>query len=135
MCYRHVSSLFWRFITSSQSCFLLLCFWPWLYCNTLCKLHWFNFFTILQGPPGVLVHPSGVEKPLHECVNALKQCYGDKQGKQFRVWVDQVLPEQVGSDTWLVKFKKWELSGEIQFPTSPPNLSFLYHLLHFLQHH
>ncbi|GFP94932.1 sucrose-phosphatase 2 [Phtheirospermum japonicum] len=61
---------------------------------------------------GGFVHPSGTEQPLHACVSSLRTCWGDKQGKQFRVWVDQVLPTQVGSDTWLVKFKKWEQSGE-----------------------
>uniref|UniRef100_A0A5B7B1T5 Sucrose-phosphatase n=1 Tax=Davidia involucrata TaxID=16924 RepID=A0A5B7B1T5_DAVIN len=63
-------------------------------------------------PTGVFVHPSGVEQSLSDCINALRRCYGDKQGKQFRVWVDQVSPAQIGSDTWLVKFNKWELSGD-----------------------
>ncbi|KAK2995934.1 hypothetical protein RJ640_002159 [Escallonia rubra] len=63
---------------------------------------------------GVFVHPSGVERSLHDCINALNGCYGDKQGNQFRIWVDQVLPEQIDSNTWLVKFKKWERSGEEQ---------------------
>ncbi|XP_051132034.1 sucrose-phosphatase 2-like [Andrographis paniculata] len=60
----------------------------------------------------ILVHPSGTEQLLGNSVSSLRTCYGDKQGKQFRVWVDQVLQEQIGSDTWLVKFKKWEQSGE-----------------------
>ncbi|XP_015064702.1 sucrose-phosphatase 1 isoform X2 [Solanum pennellii] len=63
-------------------------------------------------PSGTLVHPSGVEKSLEECVNTLKKCHGNKKGKQYRIWVDQVLPTQVGSDSWLVSFKKWELCGE-----------------------
>ncbi|XP_059646548.1 sucrose-phosphatase 1-like [Cornus florida] len=63
-------------------------------------------------PPGVHIHPSGCEKLLRDCIDALKGCYGDKQGKQFRVWVDQVLSTKIGSNTWLVKFTKWELNGE-----------------------
>ncbi|GAA0159773.1 ATP-binding cassette [Lithospermum erythrorhizon] len=63
-------------------------------------------------PSGVFIHPSGVEKPLRDCVSALRSCYGDKQGEAFRIWVDQVLPYQVGSDTWIVRFKKWEQCGE-----------------------
>lgn len=63
-------------------------------------------------PSGVFVHPSGVEKSLRDCVSTLRSCYGDKQGKAFRIWVDQVLPSQVGSDTWVVRFKKWEQCGE-----------------------
>lgn len=105
------------FCNTSYLCIFGLCL------NTLFNFDSFNFLTkllilVLQGPSGFLVHPSGVEKPLHDCVNELRQCYGDKQGKQFRVWVDQVLPAQIGSDTWLVKFKKWEQSGEIHFLTS-----------------
>uniref|UniRef100_M1BX62 Sucrose-phosphatase 1 n=1 Tax=Solanum tuberosum TaxID=4113 RepID=M1BX62_SOLTU len=63
-------------------------------------------------PSGTFVHPSGVEKSLEECVNTFRKCHGDKKGKQYRIWVDQVLPTQVGSDSWLVSFKKWELCGE-----------------------
>ncbi|KZV48989.1 sucrose-phosphatase 1 [Dorcoceras hygrometricum] len=63
-------------------------------------------------PSGIFIHPSGIEQSLIDCVNLLKTCYGDKQGKKFRVWVDQVLPLQIGSDSWLVKFKKWEQFGE-----------------------
>lgn len=68
-------------------------------------------FSLGQCPSGTFVHPSGVEQSLPECINGLRSSYGDKQGKQFRVWVDGVLATQVGSDTWLVKFDKWELSG------------------------
>ncbi|EPS58228.1 sucrose-phosphatase 1, partial [Genlisea aurea] len=63
-------------------------------------------------PSGVFVHPCGSEKLLHECVSSLRSCHGDKRGENFLVWVDQVLPEQVGSDSWLVRFKKWEQTGE-----------------------
>lgn len=75
---------------------------------------WAFFITILlsQCPSGILIHPFGIEQSLHDCINSLRQCYGDKQGKQFRVWVDQVLFSQTGSDSWLVNFKKWEQSGE-----------------------
>ncbi|CAH1429510.1 unnamed protein product [Lactuca virosa] len=63
---------------------------------------------------GVFVHPSGIEQSLHDCIDKLKNCCGDKKGKQYRVWVDQVFPSQIDSDTWLVKFKKWEQTGEQQ---------------------
>lgn len=61
---------------------------------------------------GIFVHPSGIEKPLHDTINSMKTCYGDRKGKKFRVWVDQVLVEKVGEDSWLVKFKKWVQSDE-----------------------
>ncbi|KAK4777516.1 hypothetical protein SAY87_017703 [Trapa incisa] len=62
-------------------------------------------------PAGSLVHPSGVEQCLHDGISALKKTYGDKQGKGYRVWVDRVLPSKISSDTWLVKFVKWEILG------------------------
>lgn len=65
-----------------------------------------------QHPAGVFVHPSGVERSLHDCINAMRSCYGDKQGRKFQVWVDRVSPVQMSSDTWIVKFDKWELSGD-----------------------
>ncbi|RAL51757.1 hypothetical protein DM860_010475 [Cuscuta australis] len=65
-------------------------------------------------PSGIFIHPSGVEKTLEDCVSSLKACYGDKKGTHFRVWVDQVIPTQLCSDSWLVRFKRWETSGEEQ---------------------
>ena len=65
----------------------------------------------LQNPPGIFVHPSGAEFSLSDVGNKIKSCYGDKQGKEFRFWVDQVLSSPIGSDQWLTKFYKWEQSG------------------------
>ncbi|PWA36461.1 sucrose-phosphatase 1 [Artemisia annua] len=65
-------------------------------------------------PSGLFVHPSGVEKSLHDCIDKLKDCFGDKKEKHYRVWVDQVFPSQTDSETWIVKFKKWEQTGEEQ---------------------
>lgn len=66
-----------------------------------------------QDPSGILVHPSGTELSLHDAINGIRSHYGDKQGKLFRIWVDQILSTKIGSDTWLVKFNQWELSGEV----------------------
>ncbi|XP_061372139.1 sucrose-phosphatase 1-like isoform X1 [Gastrolobium bilobum] len=63
-------------------------------------------------PSGVYIHPSGAEHNIREYINVLRNCYGDKEGKQYRVWVDGILATQIDSDTWLVKFDKWESSGE-----------------------
>lgn len=60
-------------------------------------------------PGGVIIHPSGVENPLSASLDALGACYGDKQGKEYRIWVDKVSSSQIGSGSWLVKFDKWEL--------------------------
>ncbi|WOL15856.1 hypothetical protein Cni_G24637 [Canna indica] len=65
-----------------------------------------------QHPTGIAVHPSGVEHLLHECISSLEPCYGDRQGKQFRVWLDRLSTSQIGSDVWLVKFDKWELTDD-----------------------
>ncbi|GLT61898.1 hypothetical protein SLA2020_345720 [Shorea laevis] len=63
----------------------------------------------------VSVHPSGVEKTLHERIHELKGWYGDKQGKKFRVWVDRLLSMQIGSSTFLVNFNKWEQCGDERY--------------------
>ncbi|GKV51042.1 hypothetical protein SLEP1_g57719 [Rubroshorea leprosula] len=73
----------------------------------------FNSF-FLQDSSAVTVHPSGVEKTLHECIHELKGWYGDKQGKKFWVWVDRVLSTQIGPSTWLVNFNKWEQYGDVR---------------------
>lgn len=46
------------------------------------------------------------------CLDSMAKLYGDKTEHLFRVWVDRVSSAQIGSDTWLVKFYKWELSGD-----------------------
>ncbi|XP_004497625.1 sucrose-phosphatase 1-like [Cicer arietinum] len=63
-------------------------------------------------PSGVFIHPSGTDHNIKEYLNIMTKVYGDKQGKQFRIWVDNVLATQISSDTWLVQFDKWELHGE-----------------------
>ncbi|KAK2400801.1 Pre-mRNA-splicing factor spp2 [Trifolium repens] len=63
-------------------------------------------------PSAVFIHPSGADHNIKEYMNIWRKVYGDKQGKQFRAWVDNVLATQISSDTWLVKFDKWELHGE-----------------------
>ncbi|XWS56105.1 hypothetical protein CRYUN_Cryun09bG0057800 [Craigia yunnanensis] len=66
-------------------------------------------------PSAIFVFPSGVEKTLHECIHRMKGCHADQKGKQFQVWVDRVLSTPIGSNTWLVKFDRWELSGDEQY--------------------
>ncbi|XP_052198220.1 sucrose-phosphatase 2 [Diospyros lotus] len=63
-------------------------------------------------PSFVFVHPSGIEQSIPDFTNAWRRSYGDKQGKEYRVWVDQALPTEIGPDIWLLKFSKWELSGQ-----------------------
>lgn len=68
-----------------------------------------SFF--MQSSSGSYFSPFGVEQSLHEVIGKLEECYGEKKGKKFRIWVDQVFPSQLDSNTWLVKFKKLEQSG------------------------
>ncbi|KAF3775705.1 Sucrose-phosphatase 2 [Nymphaea thermarum] len=67
-----------------------------------------------KSPDGAIVHPWGAEQSFCKALEALGKSYGYKQEKQFRVWIDRVSTAQIHSDTWLVKFHKWELSGEEQ---------------------
>ncbi|PSS15836.1 Sucrose-phosphatase [Actinidia chinensis var. chinensis] len=66
----------------------------------------------LSFPSSVFVHPSGIEQSILDCTNVLRRSYGDKQGKRYRVWVDQVTTTEIGSNIWLLKFNKWEISGD-----------------------
>lgn len=69
-----------------------------------------------QHPTGMFYHPSGIERTLvADLVDDVRASYGDKQGKEYRVWVDQVIPTQIASDLWLVTYKKWEQYGEAAF--------------------
>ncbi|XP_078168180.1 putative sucrose-phosphatase 1 [Carex rostrata] len=61
---------------------------------------------------GVIVHPSGSENSIHQSIDALESCHGDKSGRPFRVWLDKVHVSAIGLDSWLVKFDKWELNGQ-----------------------
>lgn len=69
-------------------------------------------FFLFKCPNGIIISPTRNEKSLSNSIEVLRSCYGDKQGKEYKVWVDQVLPKQVDSHLWLVKFKKWELYGK-----------------------
>ncbi|XP_072994335.1 sucrose-phosphatase 2-like isoform X1 [Typha latifolia] len=64
-------------------------------------------------PTGILVHPSGVEHSLHEVIDAFGPLYGDKKGKDFRVWVDRLSTSHIASGAWLMKFDKWELDDGV----------------------
>ncbi|XP_010515696.1 PREDICTED: probable sucrose-phosphatase 3b isoform X2 [Camelina sativa] len=57
----------------------------------------------------VFVHPSGAEKSLRDTIDEVEMCYGDKRGKKFWVWVDQVLVTDNNTPgKCIVKFAKWE---------------------------
>ncbi|KAL1199864.1 putative sucrose-phosphatase 3b [Cardamine amara subsp. amara] len=59
-------------------------------------------------PAAVFVHPSGAEKSLRDTIDELRKCYGDRKGKKFWVWVDQVLVIETTPKQCTVKFDKWE---------------------------
>ncbi|KAK8677392.1 hypothetical protein V6N13_142934 [Hibiscus sabdariffa] len=66
-------------------------------------------------PLGTFVHPCGTETPMNKCTDMMERLYGDKQGKRYRIWLDRVSILQIGSDSWLVKFDKWESTGEERY--------------------
>lgn len=52
---------------------------------------------------------------MHQIIDTLKMQFGENQGLGFRVWVDRTSFAEISLGSWLVKFDKWELSGEIIF--------------------
>ncbi|CAF2267529.1 unnamed protein product [Brassica napus] len=65
---------------------------------------------LLSSPLGMFVHPSGVEKSIHEWIDDLENLHGEGKEKQFHIWLDKVSSSRISSDTWIVKFDKHELS-------------------------
>ncbi|KAL4576840.1 hypothetical protein LXL04_012940 [Taraxacum kok-saghyz] len=63
---------------------------------------------------GVYLNPYGVEQSLDDVIKKIEDSCGDKKGKQYRIWVDQVFSSQIDLNTWVVKLKKWEQTGEEQ---------------------
>ncbi|KAH0928739.1 hypothetical protein HID58_014466 [Brassica napus] len=52
------------------------------------------------------------EKSLREAIDELRKYNGDRSGKKFWVWVDQVLVIDNISGKCIVKFDKWEQCGK-----------------------
>ncbi|KAL9294960.1 putative sucrose-phosphatase 3a [Arabidopsis thaliana] len=79
----------------------------------------------LSSPLGIFVHPSGVEKPIHEWIDEMENLYGDGKEKKFRIWLDNVTSSHISSDTWLAKFVKHELSeGKVRSCSTKVLLSY-----------
>ncbi|XP_022150700.1 sucrose-phosphatase 1-like [Momordica charantia] len=69
---------------------------------------------------GIVVDPCGVERGMEECIDAMRGLYGDnKKGKEmpFRSWIDRLSSTQIATDSWLLRFHKWESSSS----SSPRN--------------
>ncbi|KAF3571294.1 hypothetical protein F2Q69_00061819 [Brassica cretica] len=82
----------------------------------------------LSSPLGMFVHPSGVEKPIHEWIDDLVNLHGEGKEDKFRIWLDRVSTSLISSETWIVKFDKHELSGKI---SSLLSYHFQLHLLKY----
>lgn len=50
---------------------------------------------------------------MHQVIDTLEKAFGDKKDQYYRVWIDSLSFAEVSVGSWLVKFDKWEISGEI----------------------
>ena len=57
---------------------------------------------------GVVVDTSGNERSREELVDGMRGLYGDMKGTRFRCWVDGLSSSEIGLDSWLLRFNKWE---------------------------
>lgn len=48
------------------------------------------------------------ERSREELIDGMRELYGEMKGTPFRSWVDGVSCSQIGSDSWLLRFNKWE---------------------------
>uniref|UniRef100_A0A7I4EZU5 Sucrose-phosphatase n=1 Tax=Physcomitrium patens TaxID=3218 RepID=A0A7I4EZU5_PHYPA len=48
----------------------------------------------------------------HKEIENLQAQYGSQRGKVFHMWADRVRSMKLSDDSWLVRFDKWERSGE-----------------------
>ncbi|KAK8586469.1 hypothetical protein V6N13_010061 [Hibiscus sabdariffa] len=68
-------------------------------------------------PLDTFAHPYRTIQPMNKCTdtNMIGMLYGDKQGKRYQIWLDCISISQIGSDSWLMKFAKWESTGEDRY--------------------
>jgi sucrose-6F-phosphate phosphohydrolase len=76
-----------------------------------------QYFRNVTHQNGVIIHPSGLGCSLHTSIDAFGSCYGDKQGKKYRAWVDRLVITQTGSYSWVVRFDTWESEGDVRVCT------------------
>jgi hypothetical protein len=57
----------------------------------------------------------GILENPHEHINCLRHHHGSQKGKLFHIWADRVRSVRLSDDTWLVRFDKWERSGELLY--------------------
>ncbi|XP_047057856.1 probable sucrose-phosphatase 1 [Lolium rigidum] len=70
-----------------------------------------EYFKNVTDANGVIIQPSGLVLSIHSSIDALTSCYGDKQGKRYRSWVDRLGISQSASHSYLVWFDLWESEG------------------------
>lgn len=61
------------------------------------------------------VCPWGMIQNPHEEIENLRQQYGAQKGRVFHIWADRVRSVNLSNDSWIVRFDKWERSGQFLF--------------------
>ncbi|XP_038892441.1 sucrose-phosphatase 2-like [Benincasa hispida] len=60
---------------------------------------------------GIAVDANGKERSREELIDGMRGLYGDMKATPFRTWLDGLSSAQVGSNSWLLRFNKWESSS------------------------
>jgi hypothetical protein len=67
---------------------------------------------VAQAKESNRVCPWGIIDNPHEEIDILWTQHGSQKGKLFYIWADRVRSIKLSDDSWLVRFDKWERSGE-----------------------
>ncbi|XP_024514777.1 probable sucrose-phosphatase 2 [Selaginella moellendorffii] len=86
----------------------------WLKGEVECSDHVFEILKAPVAPDSTLIGAWGVDIQLANAIEMLRPLHGLHKDKRFWIWVDRIRVTNIGKDTWLAKFDKWQhYDGEL----------------------